>query len=90
MTLLVWRSGEHFDHFRDLPCVLCGKPTPLRSHADEPVHKVCAEQWTAEQPDSRRFCSDDTPSRQRGAREQRRPDPRPGDPWSGESLFDLA
>ncbi|QQM47338.1 hypothetical protein [Streptomyces liliifuscus] len=45
VRLLVWRDALHFDRFEDLPCALCGKPTPMRSHTDEPVHKVCAEQW---------------------------------------------
>ncbi|MEV7201541.1 hypothetical protein [Streptomyces griseoluteus] len=47
MALLDWRSSpEHFDHSGDKPCVLCTKPTPLRSAKGKPVHKVCAEQWT--------------------------------------------
>ncbi|MCX5169045.1 hypothetical protein OG616_13560 [Streptomyces antibioticus] len=45
MALLDWRSPEHFDHSGDKPCVLCDKPTPLRSDTGKPVHKVCAEQW---------------------------------------------
>jgi hypothetical protein len=43
--LLDWRSPEHFDHTGDKPCVLCDKPTPLRSDNGKPVHKVCAEDW---------------------------------------------
>ncbi|MEU6028439.1 hypothetical protein ABZ825_15630 [Streptomyces tauricus] len=42
MGLLNWNSGEHFDHGGDCPCTQCGKPTPLRSHDGEPVHKVFA------------------------------------------------
>lgn len=45
VALLDWRSPEHFDHTGDQPCVLCDKPTPLRSDRDKPVHKVCAENW---------------------------------------------
>ncbi|GHC72041.1 MULTISPECIES: hypothetical protein [Streptomyces] len=45
MALLDWRSPEHFDHSGDKPCVICTKPTPLRSDRGKPVHKVCAEEW---------------------------------------------
>ncbi|MFJ8057061.1 hypothetical protein [Streptomyces sp. NPDC096142] len=45
MALLDWRSPEHFDHTGDQPCVICTKPTPLRSDQGKPVHKVCAEEW---------------------------------------------
>ncbi|MFE0192219.1 hypothetical protein [Streptomyces sp. NPDC058989] len=45
MALLNWRSAEHYDYTGDQPCVLCNKPTPLRSDKDKPVHKVCAENW---------------------------------------------
>ncbi|MFG2815293.1 hypothetical protein [Streptomyces sp. NPDC048410] len=45
MALLDWRSPEHFDRKGDKPCVLCDKPTPLRSDKGKPVHKVCAEEW---------------------------------------------
>ncbi|PBC96168.1 hypothetical protein BX281_4181 [Streptomyces sp. Ag82_O1-15] len=55
VRLLVWRDALHFDRFEDLPCVLCGKPTPMRSHTDEPVHKVCAEQWNHTHPDAARY-----------------------------------
>ncbi|MGW8875646.1 hypothetical protein [Streptomyces mirabilis] len=54
VRLLVWRDALHFDRFEDLPCALCGKPTPMRSHADEPVHKVCAEHWNHTHPDAPR------------------------------------
>ncbi|MFE2486132.1 hypothetical protein ACFXGR_23100 [Streptomyces mirabilis] len=54
VRLLVWREALHFDRFEDLLCVLCHKPTPMRSHADEPVHKVCAEQWNHTHPDAAR------------------------------------
>ncbi|MFI8868527.1 hypothetical protein ACIGNW_16610 [Streptomyces sp. NPDC053707] len=55
MPLLDWRDARHFDASRNLPCVLCGKPTPLRSHDREPVHKVCAEDWCDQHPTSNRF-----------------------------------
>ncbi|MFF3488721.1 hypothetical protein ACFYXC_36440 [Streptomyces sp. NPDC002701] len=48
--LLVWKHHEHFDRWRDLACVLCKKPTPMRSHGGEPVHKTCAEGWIAAHP----------------------------------------
>ncbi|EGG49602.1 hypothetical protein SGM_0677 [Streptomyces griseoaurantiacus M045] len=50
MGLLDWRSPEHFDHTGDKPCVLCDKPTPLRSDNGKPVHKVCAEDWIDRHP----------------------------------------
>ncbi|KES03416.1 hypothetical protein BU52_30735 [Streptomyces toyocaensis] len=59
--LLDWRDARHFDRFRDLPCVLCEHPTPMRSHHGEPVHKTCAEAWiTAHPVEARlgRFASD--------------------------------
>ncbi|OSZ61302.1 hypothetical protein OQI_06235 [Streptomyces pharetrae CZA14] len=62
--LLVWRDGQHFDRWQDLPCTLCGQPTPMRSHSGEPVHKACAEDWlTANPVEARRgrFASDLTP-----------------------------
>ncbi|MET9077904.1 hypothetical protein ABZX95_38475 [Streptomyces sp. NPDC004232] len=70
--LLDWRDGRHFDRFQDLPCVLCGSPTPMRSHSSEPVHKACAEAWlTANPVEARlgRFASDlkpKSPSRSNG------------------------
>ncbi|MFK0171148.1 hypothetical protein ACIQU5_20330 [Streptomyces sp. NPDC090306] len=45
MSLLDWRSAKHYDPAGDKPCVLCAKPTPLRSDRGKPVHKVCAEEW---------------------------------------------
>ncbi|MFD7085367.1 hypothetical protein [Streptomyces sp. NPDC059918] len=51
---LNWGDASHYDRTRDLPCVLCGRPTPLRSHAGEPVHKMCAEDWNAGNPDQPR------------------------------------
>jgi hypothetical protein len=54
----VWLDGIHFDHRGDLPCVLCGADTPLRSHQREPVHKVCAEKWNGTHPGETRFVSD--------------------------------
>lgn len=38
--------------------MLCGRPTPLRSHQGESVHKTCAETWNAEHPFEVRFVSD--------------------------------
>lgn len=60
---LDWRDSSHFR--RDAPCVLCRKPTPLRSHDGEPVHKVCAEAWNAEHPGETRFVSDAQAKRKR-------------------------
>ncbi|MET9409539.1 hypothetical protein ABZX90_27800 [Streptomyces sp. NPDC002935] len=54
VRLLIWCEALHFDRFEDLPCVLCRKPTPMRSHTDEPVHKVCAEQWNHTHPEAPR------------------------------------
>ncbi|MFF9360509.1 hypothetical protein [Streptomyces griseoluteus] len=51
MALLDWRSSKHYDPTGDKPCVLCTKPTPLRSERGKPVHKVCAEEWTDAHPD---------------------------------------
>ncbi|WP_405722191.1 hypothetical protein OG298_20710 [Streptomyces sp. NBC_01005] len=45
MALLDWSDKKHFDPTGDKPCVLCDKPTPLRSDRGKPVHKVCAEEW---------------------------------------------
>ncbi|MFG3045463.1 hypothetical protein ACGFZR_11120 [Streptomyces sp. NPDC048241] len=45
MAFLNWRSSDHWDSTGDKPCVLCTKPTPLRSERGKPVHKVCAEEW---------------------------------------------
>ncbi|MGY1544614.1 hypothetical protein [Streptomyces sp. MN6] len=50
MGLLNWTSSQHYDHGGDCPCTQCGKPTPLRSHDGEPVHKVCAEDWNERNP----------------------------------------
>ncbi|WP_423361473.1 hypothetical protein OH810_30735 (plasmid) [Streptomyces albidoflavus] len=55
-VLLDWRAADHFG--RSAPCVLCGRPTPLRSHQGESVHKTCAETWNAEHPFEVRFVSD--------------------------------
>ncbi|KIF72818.1 hypothetical protein QR77_41365 [Streptomyces sp. 150FB] len=67
-VLLNWRDGTHFR--KDAPCVLCGHSTPLRSHAGEAVHKVCAETWNADHPErvlEGRFVSDPEPrSRTKG------------------------
>ncbi|MEV5149389.1 hypothetical protein AB0L14_34625 [Streptomyces sp. NPDC052727] len=60
-TLLEWRDSQHFDHWQDRPCVLCDKPTPMRSHYGEPVHKACAENWIPANPAEARlgrFASD--------------------------------
>jgi hypothetical protein len=48
--LLVWSDARHFDGWQTRPCTLCGAPTPLRSHAGEPAHKECAEDWIAAHP----------------------------------------
>ncbi|MGW3458568.1 hypothetical protein ACWDE9_02885 [Streptomyces olivaceoviridis] len=65
-ALLEWRDSQHFDRCQDRPCVLCDKPTPMRSHYGEPVHKACAENWIAANPvEARlgRFASDLQPKR---------------------------
>ncbi|MEV8311889.1 hypothetical protein AB0P36_32325 [Streptomyces flavidovirens] len=59
--LLVWRDSSHFNRWEDAPCVLCDRPTPLRSHKGEAVHKVCAEDWNAAHPTEVRFVSDAEP-----------------------------
>lgn len=67
-SLLEWRDSQHFDRWQDRPCVLCDKPTPMRSHYGEPVHKACAEDWIAANPvEARlgRFASDIQPKRRR-------------------------
>ncbi|MEW1699478.1 MULTISPECIES: hypothetical protein [unclassified Streptomyces] len=67
-SLLDWRDAQHFDRWTDRPCALCERPTPMRSHSGEPVHKACAESWIAANPtESRlgRFASDLQPKRQR-------------------------
>lgn len=68
-VLLNWRDSSHFRW--DEPCVLCEKPTPLRSHDGEAVHKKCAESWNAAHPEKAsegRFVSDPEPrSRTRDA-----------------------
>ncbi|MET8615861.1 hypothetical protein [Streptomyces misionensis] len=66
--LLVWRDSQHYDRWQDRPCVLCDKPTPMRSHSGEPVHKACAEDWIAANPAEARlgrFASDVQAKRQR-------------------------
>ncbi|MGA5364177.1 hypothetical protein [Streptomyces purpurascens] len=63
-ALLDWRDNQHFDRWQDSPCALCSKPTPMRSHSGEPVHKACAEDWiTANPVEARlgRFASDAKP-----------------------------
>jgi hypothetical protein len=50
MAFLDWHAAGHFDHRTDQPCAECGTPTPLRSHAGEPAHKVCAEDWNDRNP----------------------------------------
>ncbi|MFJ3973457.1 hypothetical protein ACIPYR_35680 [Streptomyces parvus] len=67
--LLDWRHASHFHRWQDRPCTLCDQPTPMRSHADEPVHKSCAEAWIAAKPvEARlgRFASDAQAGRRRG------------------------
>ncbi|MGC5041066.1 hypothetical protein ACLQ2C_36625 [Streptomyces sp. DT73] len=67
--LLDWGDARHYDHRQLHPCALCTRPTPLRSHAGEPAHKVCAESWLAANPEEARrtgrFASD-VQSRGRG------------------------
>lgn len=62
-VLLDWRDGLHYR--RPAPWVLCGNPTPLRSHAGEASHKVCAENWNLAHPGESRFVSDTKPRRAR-------------------------
>ncbi|GAA3479578.1 hypothetical protein GCM10018966_041080 [Streptomyces yanii] len=62
-VLLDWRAGLHYR--REAPCVLCGNPTLLRSHAAEAAHKVCAEAWNAKHPGEVRFVSDAQPRRRK-------------------------
>ncbi|WP_331759903.1 hypothetical protein [Streptomyces anulatus] len=62
--LLDWRDSQHFDRRQAQPCALCQQPT--RSHAQEPVHKACAESWiAANSVEARRgrFASDSQPRR---------------------------
>ncbi|MGW2524377.1 hypothetical protein ACWC09_46960 [Streptomyces sp. NPDC001617] len=63
-ALLDWRNSLHYQ--RLAPCVLCRRPTPLRSHAGEATHKTCAERWIVAHPDearsSGRFVSDRRPT----------------------------
>lgn len=68
-NLLDWRDASHFDCWQDRPCTLCDQPTPMRSHAGEPVHKSCAEKWlAANSVEARlgRFASDVQAGRRRG------------------------
>ncbi|MEU2415107.1 hypothetical protein ABZ736_27585 [Streptomyces sp. NPDC013099] len=68
-NLLDWRDASHFDRWQDRPCALCDQPTPMRSHAGEPVHKSCAEAWIAANPTEARlgrFASDAQAGRRRG------------------------
>ncbi|TGB09786.1 hypothetical protein [Streptomyces sp. MZ04] len=46
---LDWSGPGHWGD--DEPCVLCRRPTPLRSDAGKPCHKVCAEEWYEKHPD---------------------------------------
>jgi hypothetical protein len=66
-ALLDWRDNKHFDRWQDLPCVLCAKDTPMRSHYGEPVHKTCAEDWIAAHPAEARLgrFASDQPKRRR-------------------------
>ncbi|MEU8670598.1 hypothetical protein OG333_00345 [Streptomyces anulatus] len=64
--LLDWRDSQHFDCWLDQSCALCQQPTPMRSHAQEPVDKACAESWiAANSVEARRgrFASDSQPRR---------------------------
>jgi hypothetical protein len=59
--LLDWRDARHFAPWQTRPWALCEQPTPMRSHAGEPSHKSCAENWIAANPvEARRgrFASD--------------------------------
>lgn len=47
--LLNWHDSKHWDP-APAPCVLCEKPTNLRSNRNKPVHKVCAEDWLDRHP----------------------------------------
>ena len=49
VALLNWRDSSHWSD-APAPCVLCDKPTNLRSDRGRPVHKVCAERWTELHP----------------------------------------
>jgi hypothetical protein len=42
--LLDWRDSKHWSN-TEADCVICDKPTNLRSDRGKPVHKVCAENW---------------------------------------------
>ncbi|MCM1948618.1 hypothetical protein NC315_25060 [Streptomyces sp. G2] len=61
--LLDWGDARHFDHTGNRPCCLCGKPTPMRTHGGEPVHKVCAEDWNATHPNEARRYTRPAPDR---------------------------
>lgn len=64
--LLDWRDSQHYDHWQMRPCG--EQPTPLRSHAGEPSHKLCAESWIAANPTEARlgrFASDVQPKSRR-------------------------
>ncbi|MFF4644709.1 hypothetical protein [Streptomyces sp. NPDC001389] len=63
VPLLDWGDNSHFDARTTRPCCLCGKPTPMRSHADEAVHKVCAEEWNATRPNEARRYTPPAPGR---------------------------
>ncbi|WP_316771742.1 hypothetical protein [Streptomyces sasae] len=54
MGLLNWNSSVHYEPW-DKPCTQCERPTPLRSHNGEAVHKVCAEEWNDSNPGAPRF-----------------------------------
>lgn len=60
---LDWGDSSHFDPWTTRPCCLCGKPTPMRSHAGEAVHKVCAEEWNAMYPAEPRRYTPPAPGR---------------------------
>ncbi|MDI3387047.1 hypothetical protein QIS99_12685 [Streptomyces sp. B-S-A8] len=58
MGLLNWNSSQHYESDAK-PCTQCDTTTPLRSHAGEPVHKVCAEDWNDRNPNAARVIHDD-------------------------------
>lgn len=47
--VLDWSDPRHWDDTAR-PCVLCRRPTQLRSGQGKPCHKVCAEAWYEQHP----------------------------------------
>lgn len=48
--VLDWSDSKHWG--AEEPCVLCRKPTQLRSDKGEACHKVCAEAWYEARPEA--------------------------------------